>query len=82
MTNEDKNLIEVKTALENGIPLDKFGAYLKIFLDPHLWVFYTKHNPESSAWRHWQKVFGGLICTEKSTTTGKNAPNVYKPEKT
>ena len=31
MTNEVKNLIEVKTALENGNPLDKFGPYLKIF---------------------------------------------------
>ena len=37
ITNEDKVLKEVKNAVENGNPLDKFGAYFKTFQrDIHL----------------------------------------------
>ena len=37
MTNEDKTLKDIKTAVENGTPLDKFGAYLGTYRrDIHL----------------------------------------------
>ena len=31
MTDEDKNLNDVKKAVEEGRPLDRFGSYLKTF---------------------------------------------------
>ena len=31
MTNEDNFSVESKAAVENGVPLDKFGVYLRTF---------------------------------------------------